>query len=188
MQQHRRRIILIDKKFQYRFAFYIVSWLFALSLIYPALISSLFDFFLKYAAMDPNGPTMSALTRTRSELLTIVILLQLVFLLVTVLISLFLSHRIAGPIYKLKMFLTKAKEGDLRSRLQFRKADHFMEVAGLYNEMTDGLTDLIEQDRSRIAQAIQTLERTGNQVPSDGKKAFEEALNLLRAAREHLPH
>lgn len=152
------------------------------------LISSLFDFFLKYASMDPNGPTVSALTRTRQELLSVLVLLQLVFLLVTLLISVFLSHRIAGPIYKLKMFLGKAKEGDLRSRLQFRKADHFVEVATLYNEMTDGLTQIIEQDRTRIAQSIQTLERTANQVPSDGKKAFEEALNLLRAAREHLPH
>lgn len=186
--QHRRRIILIDKKFQFRFAFYIVSWLFALSLIYPLLISNLFDFFMKYASMDPNGPTVSALTRTRQELLTVLILLQVVFVLVTLLISIFLSHRVAGPVYKLKMFLTKAKEGQLRDRLQFRKADHFMEVADLYNEMTAGLLGLIEKDRERIAQAIQALERTSAQVPADGKKAFEEALNQLRSAREHLPH
>ncbi len=184
----RRSIILIDRKFQLRFAFYVCSWLFALSLIYPAIIYNLFDFFLRYASLDPNGPTVAAIQATRRELLSIVIILQLVFLSVTFLLSIFLSHKIAGPIYKLKKFMNMAKEGNLNEALRFRKADHFKDVAEVYNDMTQGLKDLLAQDREKLDQGAKKLERAVEHSSGDGKRQAEEALQLIREVREHLPH
>lgn len=185
---HRRSIILIDRKFQLRFAFYVCSWLFALSFVYPLIIHSLFDFFLKYVALDPNGPTVTAMQRTRQELLSVLVTLQLVFLSVTFLISIFLSHKIAGPIFKLKKFFEKLKDGNLSESLKFRKADHFQEVAALYNEMTQGLRGLLEKDREKVAQAISSVEKALERTTGDGRKHLEDALTTLREVREHIPH
>lgn len=186
--QHRRSIILIDKRFQLRFAFYVCSWLFALSFVYPLIIHSLFEVFLKYLSLDPNGPTVTALQRTRQELLSVLVILQLVFLSVTFLISIFLSHKIAGPIFKLKKFMARLKEGDFSEPLRFRKADHFQEVAALYNEMTTGLKGVLQQDRDRVTQAITHVEQALERASGDGRKHLDDALTQLRQVVEHLPH
>ncbi len=132
---HRRSIYLINWKFQLRFSFFVCSWLFALSVVYPIIIYNLFSYFIRYAARDPNGPPLLALHQIQDKVFWILILFQVIFLVVTFLISVFVSHRIAGPLYKLRKFFEKAKSGDFSEELHFRKNDHFQELAADYNSM-----------------------------------------------------
>ena len=173
MAQYRRSIFLINKPFQFRFAIYVCSWLFALSFVYPLIIYSLFDFFVRYAAADPNGPPIQALMGTRHEIMILLVLLQVTFLFISFLISIFMSHRIAGPLHKLGQFFEQAKNGDLNAKLTFRERDHFKEIAIQFNEMTQAI-------RTREDTVIQDIERALPGATPDGRAALEHALAHLR--------
>src|SRR5262245_23833505 len=135
MASYRRSIFLVNRSFQLRFSLYVCAWLFALSFIYPLVVKSLFDYFIRYAALDPSGPPLEAIQHTRNDVLMLLVLFQLIFLGITFMMSLFMSHRIAGPLYKLRTFFEEAAKGVYRPELSFREKDHFHELAQDYNEM-----------------------------------------------------
>jgi len=59
--------------------------------------------------------------------------------------GLFLSHRIAGPIYRLERALDRiAKEGDFSVRVKFRKKDELGSIA-------EGLNKVLERAQKEIA-------------------------------------
>jgi nitrogen fixation/metabolism regulation signal transduction histidine kinase len=189
MAQYRRSIFLINRPFQLRFALYVCSWLFALSLVYPLIIESLFEFFIRNAALDPMGPALSKIQSTRGEMLWLLGFLQLLLLLVTFAISVFLSHRIAGPLYKLRKAFEEAKNGNLRQELAFRKTDHFQDLARDFNAMTQGLRGILARNVDTSAAAISRIEKALETVDKDksARAELEEALAALREIRERTP-
>ena len=183
----RRNIFLIDRRFQLRFSFFVCSWIFALSLVYPMIIYSLFEYFIRYMAIDPNGPSLLSLQRTKSELLWLLILLQVVFISVTFLISVFMSHKVAGPIYKMRKFLQDSRGGIFNRELVFRKKDHFMELAQDYNHAMKGVSELMIQARSHLDTAVAEIETLAPHAPSGDKARAESTLVALKAARDRIP-
>lgn len=173
MQQFRRSIILIDKKFQLRFCLYVCSWLFALSLVYPLIIDHLFEILMIVASKVPDAPAAKNVESTKTYVVVLLVILQLLFVGITFLISLFVSHRIAGPLFKLKKFFAEASQGHLSQNLKFREKDHFQDVADEYNSMMGALR---RQRDSAVARIEQALEHTS----ADGKRKLQEALELLR--------
>jgi methyl-accepting chemotaxis protein len=165
---YKRSILLINRPFQIKFSFYVCSWILALSLIYPWIIYNQLEQFLRYVALDPLGPELSKLHSIRNEMLGLIVALQVVFMLTISVVSVILSHRIAGPIYKMTQFFSKVVQGSIAERISFRKADHFQELAGSYNEMMDALED-------RVSQACTAIE--------SGKS--DEALKILKRLRGH---
>jgi methyl-accepting chemotaxis protein len=49
----------------------------------------------------------------------------------------FLSNRIAGPIHRLKQHMVDLTEGKITEPIQFRKNDHFSDLAGKYNALIE---------------------------------------------------
>lgn len=139
MQKYKRRTYLINKKFQLRFSFYVCSWLFGLSLVYPFIIYGVFDMFMRYAALDPMGPPVESLKEIRSDLIWMLVGLQALFLVITFVISIFVSHRIAGPLFKLRKSFHEAENGNLDQQIVFRKYDYFPELAESFNRMLSGI-------------------------------------------------
>lgn len=137
MPQHKRyfRNLLINKKFQLRFSFYVCTWILALSLVFPLIIYGLFDTFMMYAAMDPMGPTAESIRQMRSEVIWMLIIMEIVFIGITFIISIFISHRIAGPLHKLQKSMEEAAAGRLEQKISFRKHDYFPELASSFNRL-----------------------------------------------------
>ena len=158
MSYKNRNIYLINKPFQLRFSFYVCSWLVASSLIYPFLISNLFEYLFHYIALDPMGPALPKLAVIKEDLIRMLILIQAVFLLTTFLISLFMSHRIAGPLYKLRIFFALAQKGDLSKLISFRKKDYFQELVPAYNDMIQAIAHRIQQKDQCLDQIQKDLQ------------------------------
>lgn len=136
--KYRRSNILINRKFQFKFAFFVCSWIFILSMIYPIIIYNLFEYFLKF--VPAQTPEMVLRMRdVQGQVIMLLAMLQLVFLAITFLISIFLSHRIAGPLYKLRKALDEISRGNFDQRITFRKNDHFTELQDTFNEMSEHL-------------------------------------------------
>jgi sensor histidine kinase YesM len=151
------------------------------------IIYSLFEYFIRYMAIDPNGPSLLSLQRTKSELLWLLILLQVVFISVTFLISVFMSHKVAGPIYKMRKFLQDSRGGIFNRELVFRKKDHFMELAQDYNHAMKGVSELMIQARSHLDTAVAEIETLAPHAPSGDKARAESTLVALKAARDRIP-
>ncbi len=147
---YKRSIFLINKPFQLRHSFYVCSWLFVLSLIYPWIIYTLFNYFLAYMKLDPMGPELARIESTKGDMLKLLAFLQILFLVVTFSVNIFISHRIAGPLYKLRRFFEQAGKGNMSPKLQFRKGDHFQDLAMSYNEMMTGLNAKIGEAAAEI--------------------------------------
>jgi sensor histidine kinase YesM len=182
MAAYKRRIFLINKPFQLRFSFYVCSWLFALSAVYPLILTSLFDQLIRYAALDPHGPALEQLKQGRQDVLWLLVFLQLSFLGITFLISIFTSHRIAGPLYKLDKFMREAASGHPQPKIQFRKNDHFENLAESYNAMMATLLSSKSSGTSpRQAQAIQQLEKLTASLSGAQRTEAETILQALRS-------
>lgn len=172
MSQFRRRILLINRPFQIRFAIYVCSWLFVLSVIYPMLVSQLYDWFFKYIAADPNGPMIPFLQKSRHDMLFWLALMQICFMLMTFLMSLFMSHRIAGPLFKLSKTLNDLRNGSL-AKVGFRKQDHFQDLAQDYNFMIESVSDQISASRAHLDRALAATKDEA------AKKEIEGAIKAL---------
>ena len=152
MAAYQRRIILINKPFQIRFAIYVCSWLLVLGLIYPMLLSQIYNAFFRFLAVDPNGPMISTLQESKRSVMYGLISLQVFFVIMTFMLSIFLSHRIAGPLYKLSKSFHEAAAGKL-SRITFRKSDHFKELAADFNLLVDSVADQITAAQAHLDRA-----------------------------------
>ena len=61
----------------------------------------------------------------------------------TIMMTLFISHKIAGPLHHLKMTFNKLGEGDLTG-LHLRQEDQLQEMASSYNEAVQKMDDKIK--------------------------------------------
>ena len=187
MAQYRRTNFLINKGFQLRFAAFISTWLFALSFIYPIIVYNVFDHLIAYAAKDPSAPPVDRLYQTRDDVFFLLIGLQVTFLAVTFLIGIFMSHRIAGPLFKLKRFFAQAKAGNLQDVLYFREKDHFKDVAEDYNQMMQGIRGRISASNEQLSASIHQIERVMEKCSPEARGQLDSALAGLRNVREKLP-
>jgi len=141
--QYKRRNYYIDKKFQAEFI--IKFWL-------VVAMGSLFTIVAVYW-LAQNSTTVGiidgrvAVHTTADYLLplmvqTVAIELAVVSVL-TIIMTLFISHKIAGPLYHLRMTFNKLGGGDLTG-LHLRQGDQLQKVASAYNEAVQKLSDKIK--------------------------------------------
>jgi methyl-accepting chemotaxis protein len=175
MRPYRRSQVLIDKAFQLRFALYVVSWSFALSLVFPLLLQELLKSFIRYLALDPMGPPVQALQAKQNELTALLFAVEALFLGLTFLISIFLSHRIAGPVFKLKRAMREAAANGYPA-IRFRSADHFQDLADTYNQ----LVETVRRRADGAARARALIEQALPDAPAGARTTLEQALQQLR--------
>ncbi len=179
-QKARRRTILIDPYFQIRFSFYVVSWVLVLSVIYPILVYQIFERFIEYIVPTNHPALMTAIEAEKNKIIILLTLLHTMLMGVVFLLSVFLSHRIAGPIYKLKLFIQAALQGNFRTDLTFRKSDHFKELGEEFNMLMKKIDDDTNRTHVIIKDSIHKLETLSLDLKGEHKKQIEESLVLLK--------
>ena len=85
---------------------------------------------------------------------------------VVIVAVMYVSHRIAGPVYRLEQELIQIGEGDLSRRLVLRKNDDLKKMANEMNNVMDRLDNHFSLIKSHIA----ILEDSLNQVKREGIK------------------
>lgn len=134
--QKGRRIYLVDKPFQYAFMLRFTGMV-LLGVALAFMVLSAF-YYLRYSqgslAMKffyVTGEAGSGLQETTLFALVLPCLIVSAALsaVVTLMLGLLYSHRIAGPLYHLKRVLHEVREGRLNQELRFRKGDEFHELA-----------------------------------------------------------
>jgi methyl-accepting chemotaxis protein len=109
-------------------------------------------------------------------------LIQLVvFVFVLVFMTVYLSHRVAGPLVNIENSLTRVEKGDLTTRVQLRPRDELKNVRDAFNRALDSLHSKVSTDRGRVKEMHLLLSHvvaTPNLPPSDVAE-INRALALL---------
>lgn len=164
-----KRIYLINRDFQLRYAFAgaivgIISTLLTLILI----LVPLYQFeILRIPAFLP----LPMLTAIGFAALANVILIGF--------LGIFITHRIAGPMYSLVRHLRKVELGCWAGHMRIRDNDDLRYLVRNFNQMVDGLVAIGRQDLASLNEIIQLAENMTESHP-----ASNDLLSKLRSLKQ----
>ncbi len=131
MGKRKFRNYLINPSLQVRIALQC-----AIAAIFIALLSGGIAFFSVWSVMTEFAPD-GLIAYHRTILLTGIILGILGIACVIAILSLIVTHRIAGPIYNIEQHVKSALNGEPVTNIQLRKGDEFHELADLINQVIE---------------------------------------------------
>jgi hypothetical protein len=118
-------------------------------------------------------------TESRNNLLAILGVIQLVFLGFLFIFTIFLSHKIAGPMYKLTSHLEGIRKGGEVKPVFFRSGDYFHEVADEVNLTTDYFINQRQEDFEYLEEVATYIANLSLVVPEDKKPVLNEIQSNL---------
>jgi len=150
-----------------------ISWEYQIKTVlkfcFVFLIAAIISFTIIYSRMAVSllGKDYYSLLLTleakRGLLLSTVLLsisLQVIAgLLCTILVLLFVSHRIAGPFFRFEKVFESLSSGDLTIIIRLRKKDQMRSLAELLNKMIAGLRDKVRMVKSSFSRFDNDSER-----------------------------
>ncbi len=169
-----RKIFIVNPKFQLRFSFIICSLIFIASLIYPLTIYDLIETLI---AHNPGNKDVFA--AQRSTLLITLFSVQFGFSGFIFILSIRMTHKIAGPIYKLTNFLQNLRDGKEYYPLKFRNGDQFPEIAEEVNATVEYFLQKDVEEQSDIQQVLEYIDNISIALPEDKKAITEEIKSKL---------
>ncbi len=142
---HRRRYI-VDRHFQHRLIrAFLATWLahsVVLGLTLHFFYASQLQRFYETAPRPGLVPWMSPSALLAFSVASVIVFGFALFLLVAV----YMSNQVAGPLYRTKQGLDRVGRGELSFHLQFRKSDFLRDVPVAFNNMLDSLRHQAETD------------------------------------------
>lgn len=149
------------------------------SAIYPKTI---YDLFEKIIALQPESAISFA--ESRANLLNTLFLIEFAFIGMVFVAAIFISHKIAGPIYKLKNYLADVRDGGGNYPLSFRKGDNFIDLAEDVNKTISYLRTKREEEIEYLEEVIAYMDNISLVVPQDKKPVLDEICQKLRKITE----
>ena len=164
----KRTKYFVSAKFQLKYVGLIL-----LLMLVTALICSYFVYYTvmilmgeKLASVYPQGRLISIINMVNIRMMISLLLIAPV----VAMIGIYLSHKIAGPIYRIESFLGEMAKGNFASRITLRKGDEFVPVADKINLLNDNLRATIGSQKSsmyKIVAELGELEKMVDSKPSD---------------------
>jgi nitrogen fixation/metabolism regulation signal transduction histidine kinase len=92
-------------------------------------------------------------------------------------LGIYFTHKVAGPVYKMKLLLKEVADGKLRVAARLRKGDELQEFFDVFAHMVDSLRQRQVEEVERLDAAIETARKTG---------ASEEAIAKVLVVRDEM--
>ena len=172
--KNRRRNYYIDKEFQTIFILKFCS-LIAIG----SIISGLIVYAMSRATVTTTFVNSRLTIKSTADFILPAVLLSgaVVIVLIglaTIIMTLFISHKIAGPLYRLDKDVQEITAGNLRVVFRLRTGDELKPLVGSMNDMTNTL-------RTRIAEAKSALEglESASSLPSDAREKVSKLRETL---------
>lgn len=148
---YRRRIIYIEKHFQRNFIF---------RFCLVAVISMVSASVLLYVL---SGDTVTASYRSShlvlektsdaiiGKLLVTNLAVLVAFVIVTVFVTLYVSFKIGGPLFRFSQDMKFVAQGNLKKRIRLRKGDQLQKFAGEINDLVENIETRVRDIQDQIA-------------------------------------
>lgn len=105
-------------------------------------------------------------------------------------LSLFLSHRVAGPLYRFERSVEEITKGNLSFRIRLRKKDEAKELAELMNRMIETLSSHLSQIRDVTVDIEKGLLEARDAIDkqSDARETINRTLRSLEELKKALSY
>lgn len=170
----RRKNYFINKEFQSKF---IIK--FFLLVLGGALLSTYLLFIFSQDTLTSSYQHSRLLIRSTAQtILPAIVYTNLITLVLitiaAILVTLFISHKIAGPMFRLERGLKELGNGDLTQNIKLRQKDQIAKLAETFNITAASLHEKMRLVRS----GVQELQESA--VGQDAQEELIEKINLLR--------
>jgi hypothetical protein len=169
--RNRRSNYLINPKFQLKFTFYVCLLVFISSLVYPMTIYDLLERVIHHLG-QVSPKLIDEFKNKQMAIVTVLFLWQLGFTMLVFVISIFFTHKVAGPIYKAMLFLKGVRKGE-HWRLKFRDGDHFMELADEINTTIDHLNQEHTESFTHLAEIRDDIKAMPGKLTKEQKTVLD---------------
>ncbi len=175
-----RRVYFIERKFQ---AGFILK--FCVLVIIGSLLTGVLVYFLSQRSTTVVFEHSRALVKSTADfllplLIQTIIVVSAIVAASTIILTLFISHKIFGPLYHLKKALSTIEAGDLTDEFSLRKDDQLQDVAVSMSAMVKALRDKVnnlKHDWQAFKDNWQSL--LNKKPPADLQKNIEGLENIV---------
>lgn len=183
--KYRRTRYIIAAKFQLRYVGLILMLVFLTGILcsYVVYYTMMLGMGDKLANVYPQGRLISIVNMVNLRLfLSLILVAPFV-----VIIGIFASHKIAGPIYRIEKFLGDMANGDYSSILTLRKNDELMPLAAGINRVLDSIRNTMRSEKSHLEKAnvsMDSIKKVADSKPIDHTMLKDSVNKLAEELRE----
>jgi signal transduction histidine kinase len=169
--KNRRRNYFIKKKFQAEFI-----TKFCLLVIVGAALSGIIIYLMSKATVTTTFENSRLVIKSTADFMLPAVLLSSVIVIIfigmlTIALTLFTSHRIAGPLYRMEQDIEEVASGNLTKKFNIRKTDEIRALATGLDRMTQSFNKNIADIKKDLAGLDSTL---GTYEKSDKTEVMNE--------------
>ncbi|HOJ85383.1 MAG TPA: methyl-accepting chemotaxis protein [Elusimicrobiales bacterium] len=136
--QFQRKTIIVKRNLQYRYMF-IISFTSLVAFMLVAL-----DVIWNIYKVVEEHPGMIPMLDEIFSNMPLMAFKLVIYILIVVIASAVISHKIAGPVYKFEKSCEKISQGDIAHRVYLRKGDSLIELQEAFNNMMEKIQSVIK--------------------------------------------
>ena len=176
---YKRRNYFIDKKFQLMF-----MMRFSVLVLIGGMLTIAFIYLLGMQSKTVAIQNSRVIVKTTADfilplLIQAVIAVTIIVGITTGILTLLVSHKISGPLYRFKKVLEALEQGDFSSEFHIRSADQFHELADEINGMIRNTKQKVSGIKNNVVSLKQKLDSLNeNDFPGDKRAALTELKRL----------
>ena len=179
--QQSRRTLLINRKFQLKFTLFVCSWVLILSLSLPFGLWAGLNGLTENLAKNLSPEALQQIQKFHLQVFQVYSLAALIATAVLFWMCLILSHRIAGPIFRIQTAMNRWKRGNIEHQLKLREHDHFQELADAYNASAQEYIDL----RNQVRESCEKLEFMAKELELKHRTQVQEIVGGLQCGNKN---
>ncbi|HUT86270.1 MAG TPA: methyl-accepting chemotaxis protein [Elusimicrobiales bacterium] len=178
---YQRRTILIKKNLQFRYIAIILT-----SVIVGFMIVG-FEIVWNIHRLFINRPALLAPLMGEIQMMLPVFGVKLAaYLAIILIVSVIISHKMVGPLYKFEKSTKLIAQGDLTHRVYLRKGDHLTDLQKEFNNMVSSIQQKVSFEHDKAVEVSKKLKEFASRSSDENlkKQLNEQAENLLSALKE----
>lgn len=180
---YKRRNYFIDKKFQTKFILRFCSLVLLAGLLTIGIL-----YLLAIKSTTVSIVNSRVIVRTTADfilpmLIQTVVIVTIMLSLATIILTLLSSHKISGPLYRLRKVMQSLTGGDLSCEFRIRHLDQMQDLADTFNEMIKKIRDEQNKIKNNIVSLKEKLDSISEQEISENKRP---TLNELKKISQEL--
>ena len=179
--RYKRKQYIVAAKFQLKYVGLILVMVFLTGILcsYVVYYTSMLLLGDKLANVYPQGRLIAIVNTVNTR----IILSLLLITPLVVVIGVYASHKIAGPIYRIERFLKSMVSGEISEPLTLRKNDELVSLADGINSVAESMKVMIRQEKEHLANMAASLDalKRIDQSKSISHGALESAIDKISA-------
>lgn len=180
-QRFQRRTVLVKRHLQLKYALVVFA-----AVAFTAMIVGGDVYYTMARFVKEADPSLMPLL---SDAMRMDVVKLVIFLGIMGIVTLFVSHRWAGPIYRFEQSAQRVAGGDLTHRVSLRTGDDLMELQDEFNAMITSLQRLVQKDRTLVERLQGRLDEAVKALPeSAGPQELAKLRDTLRELKDELRH